>query len=358
MILYLGITAASVLLANLVKKQREDLPGGLTRQQMCSGLALLSIFLLLFGVSAGRYYVGNDYGEYVDIFEKVSLHRNVSSEWGFNAIVRGIQFLCGKEQFIPIFAFFSFTTVFFLLKSLYDQSEWFAYGFFLLMASGYYLSSLNTVRYYFALAIALYAAKYMIRKEYGKFILWILFAALFHKTVLVVIPIYWFASRNWKKREIAVILVLCSTLLFFRDFYRKIIFMIYPYYENSAFDTGDVSYLNIVKGICVLVFALLFYRETIQGKRQNQFYFYLNIGAILLYLFASFIPEVSRIAYYLNATQIFLIPNVLAGMEDKRKRRFFAVLIALAFLLYFAVFMLRAGGVELRIIPYRTWIFG
>lgn len=357
MMVYIGLTIITILLASLVQNQNGAKSCPVTRQQVCNQIAVTAIFVMLFGVSACRYYVGNDYGEYITIFEKIGQNQKVSSEFGFNALVRAVQFLCGKEAFLPIFALFSFLTVFFLLKAVYDQSDWFAYGFFLFMASGYYFSSLNTVRYYFALAIALYAAKYIIEKDYARFLLWIILAAFFHKTVLVVIPIYWFASRTWKKREGAVILALCASLLLFKDFYRSIIFAIYPYYENTRFDTGETSYINIAKGVCILIFALLYYKEAIQDNRQNQFYFYLNIGAILLYAFASFIPEVSRIAYYLNATQIFLVPNILVRIPRKSQRIFFTVVTALAFAAYFAIFLYKAGAVDLRIVPYGTWIF-
>lgn len=356
MVLYIGITVLTILLAGAVNNRYVPQGKVIERQQLNNYIFLITIFAVLFLISAGRYYVGNDYGEYVDIFLKIHQNRNVSSEFGFNGVVRAIQFLCGEEQFIPIFSVIAFVTIFFFLKAVYEQADWFAYGFFLFMACGYYLSSLNTIRYYFALAIAMYAAKYIIKGDYVRFLLWIAVAACFHKTVLIVIPIYWFATRQWKRREIAAVLILCASLLLFKDFYRKIIFMIYPYYENSAFDTGNTSYINIAKGICIFIFALLYYKEAIKDNKQNLFYFYLNIGSILLYLFASFIPEVSRIGYYLNVFQIFLIPNILVRIPDKRQKRFFTIIITLAYILYFAIFLHRAGGVELRIIPYHTWI--
>ncbi|MDD2970562.1 MAG: EpsG family protein [Lachnospiraceae bacterium] len=376
MILYVGLTILTVLLACAVNNRYEYSTEGKldqkqsvlhchgkigrymprTRQQQMNMICMLTIFTILFLVSAGRYYVGNDYGEYVDSFAKIYLNRTVSSEMGFNGVVKFVQFLCGKDQFIPIFAVFSFGTVFFFMKAVYDQSDWFGYSFFLFMASGFYLSSLNTVRYYFALAIAMYAAKYMIQRDYARFLFWIVIAAFFHKTVLIVIPVYWFATRKWKKREMAAVLALCASLVLFKDFYRKLIFMIYPYYENTRFDTGNTSYINIAKGLCILVFALLYYKAAIKDNRQNMFYFYLNIASLLVYVFASFIPEVSRISFYFNAFQIFLIPNIIKRIEDQRQKRIFGIIIALAYVAYFAIFIHRAGGVELRIIPYATWI--
>ena len=360
MFFYTLLTAITVTLAFAVKTQYGRQTMIQTRQMAADRTMLTVIFMILALVSAGRYYVGNDYGEYVEIFHKISLQRSVSSESGFNSIVRLIQMLCGEDRFIPIFAVFSFATVAFFLKAVREQSDWFGYGFFLFMASGYYLSSLNTLRYYFALAIAVYSVKHLLKGEHLSFIFWILFASLFHKTVLVVMPVYLFASRPWKKWDWSLIGLGCLSLVLFRGLFRKLIFAIYPYYENSVFDTGETSYLNIVKGISILLFSIYFYKKSIAPRKDNIFYFQLNIAAVLLYLFASFIPEVSRIAYYFNFYQIFLIANILASIEPERKRlkTGLALTIGAAYCVYFAIFMIRAADISLRIVPYTTWIFG
>lgn len=64
--------------------------------------------------------------------------------------------------------------MFFFLKALHDQADWYVVSLFLLLTQGFYFNSMNSVRYYFALALAMYAQKYVLRGEYGKFILWVL----------------------------------------------------------------------------------------------------------------------------------------------------------------------------------------
>ena len=102
-----------------------------------------------------------------------------------------------------MFAFFSILTVFFFVKALRDQGVSYALALYLLLTGGYYFNSLNSVRYYLALAMALYAMKYVFRRDYGKFLLWVLAAFVFHKTVLLVVPVYlvaWYlAVRGLKK---------------------------------------------------------------------------------------------------------------------------------------------------------------
>ncbi len=363
MAVYLSLTVICCVLALFVKnrdyvqlhKER------MTRQQAVNLLMALAIFALLAGVSACRIAVGNDYWVYRFQFNLIMQGRHVSYEWGFNLVVWLIQSLFGYDNYLPVFAVFSVATAYFMVKALYDQAEWFAASVFLLMTGGYYFSSLNSVRYYFVLAILMYATKYALRKEYGKFILWICFAACFHKSILVVLPVYigarWLAEKKIPKWLYGLGGAFVASLLLFPELYRRIIFFFYPFYENSAFDVVDVSYTNIAKCVGVLVLSLLYYKGTIKDNVINRFYFLLNLGGLVLYTFANFIPEISRIGYYLIVTQIFFIPSMLMRIENKKQRIFFTVCVALAFAGYFALFLRSAYDVNVRLLPYLNWIF-
>ena len=330
---------------------------GVTRRQMLNRILICAVFLLLFAVSACRIAVGNDYWVYRSDFLLIEQNRHVSFEFGFVWVVRLLQSMLNHDQYLPVFAVFSFFTVLFFVRGMADLSEQFCFTVFLLMTGGYYFSSLNSVRYYLVLAIAMYSIKYVLQDEWGKFILWILIAAAFHKSVLVVIPLYFLASREWKKRHMLLLAAGCASLLLFQDFYRRIIFYFYPFYEGSMFDTGETSLTNIARCAAVFVLSLLYYRQAIRGDKKNRFYFYCNLGALVLYVFASFIPEISRIGYYLNIMNIFLIPGIIVKIPEKRQRILWTALAATAYLAYFALFLRSAYSTDIRLLPYRNWIF-
>ena len=211
--IYLILTAAVVLLAGFVNLPAARACGhcsrispwtgketrmrtGVTRVQMKNRILAAAVFLLLFGVSACRIAVGNDYWVYRSDFLLIEQGRHTSFEFGFIWVVRFLQSLLQHDQYLPIFAFFAFFTVLFFVRGMYEQSEWFGYSVFLLMTAGYYFSSLNSIRYYLVLSIALYSMKYVLNGDWFRFCLWILFAACFHKSVLVVIPLYFLASKK------------------------------------------------------------------------------------------------------------------------------------------------------------------
>ena len=359
MILYVGLTLLTCLIAYGVEEKNLSCPGGITQKEAKNRVRLIAIFSLLFVVSAIREKVGNDYGEYLQIFENISNHKHVSTEIGFNTVVRVCQYLFGVGETADriILGIFSFTTVFFFVKALYDQSSDFFMSFFLLMTQGFYFNSLNTVRYYFVLAVALYSMKYVLEKKWVRFVCLILFASLFHKTVLLVLPVYFFASLSYKLWHMIPVGMVCLSAVLFPSFYRSIIFKIYPFYENSSFDTGEISYINIAKCVCILVLSLLYYKKVIKTDRALLFYFTLNIGALLIYCFGSFIPVVSRVAFYLSISNVFLIAGILKKITDRKQKIFFTSAIVAAFLLFFAVFLYKAYDIDIRLLPYHSFVF-
>lgn len=331
------------------------------RQKARNRIAIFAIFCLLTGVSACRIAVGNDYWVYRDNFKLIAQERYVSYESGFNAIVKWMQLLFGYDRYLPVFGFFSIVTVFFFVKALENQAGSFAFSLFLLLTGGYYFNSLNTVRYYLALAIALYSMKYVLRGAYDKFILWILAGTMFHKSILLVIPVYLtakaLAAAHLKKWHYIAGGILIASLIFCQGFYKEIIFYFYPYYRDSAFDNGQLSYTNIAKCVCVLLLCGICYKKSLRENVNNRFYFFLNLAGFVVYCCGSFIPEVSRVGYYMIISQVFLLPQLLHDMENGILKKLCTAGVIGGFSVYFLFLLKGMYAVDVRLLPYLNWIF-
>ena len=398
MILYIMVAVVTALLASLVDSHEARQSHTLTRQRLCNRVCLMAIFLILFLLSACRLNVGNDYAKYVEFMHLVNCDAYVPTEIGFNLLVKLIYGLSGYENFLLVFAFYSFATVLFFLLAMYEQSDEFGLTFFLFMTLGYYFQTFSTVRYYLALALALYSMKFVLRKQWGRFVVLIVLGAAFHKSLLVVIPLYFLASLPWKKWQLAIAAVFCTTFLFLQDFYLKLVVFLYPTYEDTEYLEGGTSYISILRCAAVLGFAGIVYlmrrredgqksirageRESVeitkntacetgingeknvtmieQEKEWSQrfwFYTYLNLGALILYVFCSFLPIISRTGYYLMVSQILFLPMLLKAVPDKKWRRVFRVGILLAAVLYFAMYLKKGANDGVLILPYKTFFF-
>ena len=373
MILYITVAAATVLLGSMVNCRPVMQPYRTTRQQMCNRVCLFAVFLILFALSACRLNVGNDYAKYVEFMHLVNCDAYVPTEAGFNLLVKIIYGLSGFENYLLVFAVYAFVTIGIFLFGMYEQSEDFPLTFFLFMALGYYFQTFSTVRYYLALALALYAMKFVMRGQWGRFTVLILLGSAFHKSLLVVIPLYILAVLPWKKWQLAAGALFCTTFLFCQDFYLKLVVLLYPTYEDTEYLEGGTSYINILRCLAVLAFSGIVYwsgkrsgstrgeeqKNAEVGERYDRahFYFYLNLGALVLYVFCSFLPIISRIGYYLTVSHILYLPMLLKRVEDRRWRKALRAGILLAAVLYFAIYMSRADNDGTLILPYKTFFF-
>lgn len=370
MVLYIFITLFTVGLGSFVNgayRRKLNISNGTkyntftpNRQELLNKASLFGIFMTLTTLSIIRVGTGNDYWVYRDNLLKIAGgHSEVSYELGFRYLVKLIQMCFGLDSFRVTFAVMAIVTVGFSLKAIYDTSDWFAYSFFLFMANGFYFMSFSNMRYYLALAIAIYAMKYIFENKLPGFILWICVAALFHKTILLVIPVYLVAYYlKWSKKTIWLLPVGSLLLFFGKHIIRFLIFKIYPYYEGDLlYDNGRISWINILKCMAILVMCLMFYKDSVRNNKKAEMLFNLNLFALMIYSFASYVPEVTRICYYMVVGQIFLIPEVFKGIKNKRLRNFFIVAVAIAYVGYFAMFLWQGRNDGIRILPYMTWIF-
>ena len=82
--LYVGITLLVIGLSFLIRDSQADkckteisyqyVYTGISRQKMLNAISMVSIFTVLFGVSACRLNVGNDYAKYVEFMHQVYSH--------------------------------------------------------------------------------------------------------------------------------------------------------------------------------------------------------------------------------------------------------------------------------------------
>ena len=366
MILYLFITAVVLFMGYYVNTEYRNRgrcvvkTAALSRQEFINKTLVLAVFFVLFAVSALRIGIGNDYWEYRNQFLYIAgYEKSVSFEMGFQYAVRLMQWLFGKDNYRTSFALFSFLTCAFAVKGMYDNAESFFLTLFLFMTNGFYFMSFSNVRYYFVFAVVIYSMKYFLEHKYVAFVLWILVAALFHKTVLVVIPIFLVAYfLKWTRKTVWLIPLATAVLWLGEKPIRWLVFKFYPYYEGDAlYDTGRVSYMNILKCAAVLIFCLIHWKKGIKGNKKAEMLFNMNLFALLLYSFCSYIPELSRICYYMVMGHIFLIPIVLLSIDDKKWRYIWTGILGVAYFGYYLVFLYQGYDPYIMFLPYMTWLF-
>ena len=360
MALYLLVTAVVLVLARFVVPKEKITAYDVNKKQIISRVCLAAIFTVLFLLSALRIEVGNDYKNYAITCHEIWVNGITVTEPGFNLLVKAVYTLFGGECYIAVFAVFAFVTTAIFLDVFYKESDSFSVSVFLFMTLGIYFRTFNTVRYYFVLALALYSLKFVARKKYTAFIVTILLASLFHKSVLVVIPLYLLASVIHKKWHYCLMAAASVCLYLGKNAVIWLALKLYPSYRNTEFISQTAGFSDILPGIiqCVLVwlFCCLAGKKTDSDNRKYRICFNLNVMALLLMVFGNYLPLLSRFTYYLMIPQLLLIPMVLHQMGNGRKQQIVWGTLSLICAVYFVFFLKSASAPGIRVLPYKTWV--
>lgn len=323
-----------------------------------SGMAFIIAFVILAVFSAVRDGIGVDYEGYYQHIRLIQRGTPHYMEIGFKELVNFVARFSDNPRWIMIIM--SVLTCYCYLKVFWKYSPNPAFSVFLFLSWGYYFFTFNTVRGYFAQSVALIGLLFLIEKKYIKFIVCIIIASLFHKTALVCIPLYILSQKEFKSKYkyAFVIIFAIGAALVFKPYLRSFIFSFYPEYLGSAYDTESVSWLNILKALIVVAIAIFYYPK-VRENRVNQICFNLNIFSLIFYMGFYWVPEISRIGFYMNTTAVFLIPRLLSGGEYNQQNK---TIIKMAFiagsLVLFFLLMRGFYNSTIQLLPYKTWLGG
>ena len=229
------------------------------------------ISALPFIIVAGfRYNVGCDFMSYVryfDFFKYTSIHK---MEFGFNFLIEFIQLFSNNNMWLFLLCAIIF--IFFTYKAIYQQSIDPTLSIFLLLSTTYFTTYLNGMRQLMAIAIFLYAIKYIKNRDFSKYILFIIIACMFHTSSILYIPLYFLYGIKIKPKTQLIILLICFVLKssIFKILNNIFLLSRYSIY-NEVFAARDANTILIVIEISTLLFALYFYKRKSNDYSDNDY---------------------------------------------------------------------------------------
>lgn len=227
-----------------------------------------------------------------------------------------------------------------------------------------YISSFNVMRQGIANLIFLIAIK---KNSYIKFVFFLIIGYGFHKSILLLIPIF-FIIR--KKFNIKIIKILCISIIFlslFFDFQSYFIKNIFPYlgYYSEIYARKELVHFVVEEmsfGLgrmvrVVLCLSLIFFYDDL-AKKGNSNYIYLNLsilwGILTLLTYKIFI--ISRVLEYFYLSTIITYPLML----DELKKRKLGKYLIITFWIILILFYLKAtifSDASQKLIPYNNILF-
>ncbi|MDB3999942.1 EpsG family protein [Schleiferiaceae bacterium] len=281
-----------------------------------SVLIILSLFA---GLRSSE--VGTDTGAYVSSFSKIKnvdiFDLSTSRESGYLLFEKAIQRL-HVDYWVMLF-FIALVIVYLNLKVISALSYNVGLSTFLFIALGSYLFLFNGARQ--GLASGFYGLAVLnVRKEnLQRYLLWIVIAFTFHRTVLIMVPFYFLIRQHYSLKNL--FLTVFSTLLimgFLNEllrFFPEAITEKYLAYENRGARGGELLTLFYV----ALPIVFVYVRRLIRAELIADYDIYLNMtilnGMIYLYVYLFGLDvNILRVTLYLSLSYLLLWPIIFKSV--------------------------------------------
>lgn len=318
-------------------------------------LFLIVIFPLWF-ITAFRYDVGTDYFyTYVKYFEHTGYgwkpYKYEPLFQLLNTVLVSLQ-----ASYVWLFAISGFIILFFIFYYIFKYSPRPLYSIAVFLCSSFFFNSLNNVRQYIAIAIAIIGFS---QKRTLKAITIMLIATLFHLTASFYILLYLVTNLIVNKpirakKMIILSLVACVLAPIVCIVLKRIILMTpYAYFLETS--QSGYSVMIIIVNIFIYLFALFYYDN--KDKTYQKFTF-LQLITVLCCICSVFLQNEEmwmRIIRMPAIFQLIFLPKIFLREKNKGSRIIVASSLLIVYSIYTIYTVYINGGLE--VFPYQ-FIFG
>lgn len=307
----------------------------------------IGLFILwLFG--GLRYGVGLDYNGYWDIFLYTD---STGVEPGYRQLCVFFKSMGFGPQIMCLVAMALTLGLIYKAVLFYNRSQ-VAFVFAVFLFAGFYTESFNISRQYIAIGFFIYATRYILSHSFYKYLLVILTGALFHSSVLFMLPFYWLLDLKYSDRVVLVGILLSVGIAYtlpLDGLYEKIPFYGRYLLGDSRFNVNAGLGLGYVSKILIALLLLKLRHYIIASDDKynvviNGFFFYILFMAV----FKDFMVFL-RIAYYFHIFLILLLPRMVSCFNRRSQKIF----VATVYLYLGMLFIIQMTDKTSMLVPYR-----
>lgn len=293
---------------------------------------------ILIFVAGCRWGVGEDFWAYRHSFDRRA------DEWWDKLWVweePGLGFIGAVSRFIyndPKTLIFnaSLVTVGLYVKSIYKNSfsaNCFTFAIVLYILTGCWHNSFNGIRQYLAAAVLFAGSSYAMEGKVLKWIIVVLFASLFHRTAIIMLPVFLISKGRLNKKKVVLIAIGSITLALFGDMIFSIMGELKGQEQQTTeYAQTEVNIFRVLAAAAPIALATQMKRE-FWDDPFNSF----TVGMVILnagLMFATMNSAyLARVGIYTEMYTCIAIPRMIRSM--KKRNRIAWTIIVLGAYLYF-----------------------
>jgi transmembrane protein EpsG len=296
-------------------------------------------FFIIFLFLALRYDYGNDYRAYLEAFWRITRYSepdNLNTERyepGWQLLYHLFKPFGFFALIAVLSAFNSFVYYRFIKRYVSPDYYWFSV-FLYVFNFNFMLINTSAIRQSLAINLFIFSIDYLYKKDITRYFLCIGMASLFHKSALILIPVYFIGAMNWRLNRAYAFMIFCFFMLLVFGgnlFLSNIADFINGYFPEYAVytDTSVESKSGGTKlGVLftIFLFTLVLYYATLQDNK-NIVVFKIAILSFLVYPLTWMIFLLDRIQYYFLIAIIVVYPIILLNVKNIVYRSIIIILI-------------------------------
>ena len=316
------------------------------------GFCLLLIIMSLFA-GLRSSVVGTDSGGYARSFESFSYaHRQL--EQGISMLTDEpgffyLQKILGSfsNDYVVLFTGVALIFSVFVLMAIRKNSEMPLFSLFVFVTLGYYTFVFNAARQGLAMAIYMTSIQFILSRKFWKYVIVVLIAAMFHKTIIIAIPLYFIFTMKYSVKTLILVFggglvigYLLPTFLAFGSTLED---------RYALYVTGDATGGYMLTAFYIILSTFfIFQRRFIKCEvlsTYDVFLLMLIIGSVI-YLVVSLTGayvELTRFAAYFQVGAVFLWP-MLVKNRLRPLGKLVYIIVAVGHLLFFAIYLTRMAN--------------
>ena len=270
-----------------------------------------------------------------------------ATEIGYAVINKLLFYLNASPRTLLVFA--AFIMIWLLCLRIYTDSPIPRLSFIIYIGLSLYTSAFSGLRQSIATAVFMYAYKYLKNRDFVKYCMVIVLASTIHKSILVVIPLYFLVDIKIDMKKSLCFLAAFGMCWLLGE---KIISFIASNfkYENYVTDLGSgggaVGLLVIYLSFLASIFLLQKNYNAIESRIYIYSLFILTLFTILTFS----LSITTRIMSYFNALIVITLPTCIARTKNTGNRKIMSCVYSVMLLAYYFLTICRAD--TSGIIPY------
>lgn len=307
----------------------------------------LFLFAALRGSGNGDYYTYLNYSKLITDFDSV-LDNDFPMEIGFRILSYFVNFISANSQWVIILMNFISLTLFYKFISKYSSNMLLSVFLFL---PYYFMFDMHAARTAVAIAITTLSIKYILKRNFFKFIIIIILATCFHLVAIVMLPVYFLVNYKIFNYYNILIILLMIPFSYFFNLLNLVILLaskigigniaskVVNYAESDRF--GYAFSLLDPRFLLLLVFftfaVILFKNLDNQTSLTKLWGIMIWVAMILTLIVRSNTFITYRTTSFYSLYLIVLIPEILIEIKSRFEKKVFImfyIFILLLFLVY------------------------